>query len=107
MSTTDLGDQTERLIGRGRARHLGNGLLVAARQRAERNYGLGPDDVDLLVVTDAEAILAIGDWGMKRVRDLGRQARGLHRHGRGSDPDRILTASPWGPLSQLACFLDV
>jgi malate dehydrogenase (oxaloacetate-decarboxylating) len=26
--------------------------------------GLGPDDVDLLVATDAQAILGIGDWGV-------------------------------------------
>lgn len=26
--------------------------------------GLGPDDVDLLVVSDAEEILGIGDWGV-------------------------------------------
>ena len=29
-----------------------------------RNYGLGPDDVDLIVATDAAGILGIGDWGV-------------------------------------------
>ncbi|MEU0586388.1 NAD-dependent malic enzyme [Streptomyces sp. NPDC006132] len=31
---------------------------------AFRALGLGPDDVDLLVATDAEQLLGIGDWGV-------------------------------------------
>jgi malate dehydrogenase (oxaloacetate-decarboxylating) len=32
-------------------------------ETAFRNYGLGAEDVDLIVATDAEGILGIGDWG--------------------------------------------
>jgi malate dehydrogenase (oxaloacetate-decarboxylating) len=33
-------------------------------ETAFRNYGLGPEDVDLIVATDSEGILGIGDWGV-------------------------------------------
>ena len=33
-------------------------------ERSLRAYGLGADDVDLIVATDAGAILGIGDWGV-------------------------------------------
>jgi malate dehydrogenase (oxaloacetate-decarboxylating) len=33
-------------------------------EAAFRNFGLGPQDVDLIVATDSEGILGIGDWGV-------------------------------------------
>jgi malate dehydrogenase (oxaloacetate-decarboxylating) len=31
---------------------------------AFQNFGAGPADIDLIVATDAEQILGIGDWGV-------------------------------------------
>ena len=56
-------------------------------QIAFGNYGLGPEDVDLIVATDSVGILGIGDWG-GRDRDRARQAGPLRRRGRAApEPD--------------------
>ena len=36
-------------------------------RKAFEGLGLGPDDVDLIVVTDAQEILGIGDWGVNGI----------------------------------------
>ncbi len=55
-------------------------------ETAFRNYGLGPDDVDLIVATDSVGILGIGDWGVGGIAiAVGKlavytAAAGLHPH---------------------------
>jgi malate dehydrogenase (oxaloacetate-decarboxylating) len=54
--------------------------------------GLGPDDVDLIVCTDAEAILGIGDWGVGGIEiSVGKLA--LYTAGGGIDPRRTIPVS--------------
>lgn len=48
---------------RSRAVYLSVDRIEDVRPSFE-TLGLGPDDVDLLVVSDAEEILGIGDWGV-------------------------------------------
>src|ERR671931_599267 len=61
-------------------------------EAALRNYGLGPDDVDLLVATDAEAILGIGDWGVNGFAiSVGKLA--VYTAAAGIDPDRVIPVS--------------
>ncbi|MCV7380736.1 NAD-dependent malic enzyme [Mycobacterium alsense] len=55
-------------------------------------FGLAPDDVDLIVATDAEAILGIGDWGVGGIQiAVGKLA--LYTAGGGIDPRRCLAVS--------------
>jgi len=57
-----------------------------------QTFGLEPDDVDLIVCTDAEAILGIGDWGVGGIQiAVGKLA--LYTAGGGIDPRRCLAVS--------------
>lgn len=59
---------------------------------AFQTFGLGPDDVDLIVCTDAEAILGIGDWGVGSIQiAVGKLA--LYTAGGGIDPRRCIAVS--------------
>lgn len=57
-----------------------------------RTFGLGPDDVDLIVCTDGEAILGIGDWGVGGIQiSVGKLA--LFTAGAGVDPRRSIAVA--------------
>jgi malate dehydrogenase (oxaloacetate-decarboxylating) len=61
-------------------------------EEAFETFGLGPGDVDLIVCTDAEAILGIGDWGVGGIQiAVGKLA--LYTAGGGIDPRRCLAVS--------------
>jgi malate dehydrogenase (oxaloacetate-decarboxylating) len=56
---------------------------------ALRNYGLGADEVDLMVATDAEEILGIGDWGANGIAiSIGKLA--VYTAAAGINPDRVI-----------------
>ena len=67
-------------------------LSVDAPQDIERSLsaaGLGPDDVDLIVATDGEAILGIGDWGVGGI-DIAVGKLVVYTAAGGIDPRRVL-----------------
>jgi malate dehydrogenase (oxaloacetate-decarboxylating) len=54
--------------------------------------GVGPDDVDLIVCSDAEEILGIGDWGVGGIQiAVGKLA--IYTAGAGVDPRRTIAVS--------------
>ena len=55
-------------------------------------FGFGPDDVDLIVCTDAEAILGIGDWGVGGIQ-IAVDKLALYTAGGGIDPRRTIAVS--------------
>lgn len=58
-------------------------------EEALSNYGLGADDVDLLVATDAEEILGIGDWGSNGM-DISIGKLAIYTAAAGVDPNRAI-----------------
>jgi len=54
-----------------------------------RASGLGPDDVDIIVATDGEAILGIGDWGVGGII-ISAGKLSVYTAAGGIDPDRTL-----------------
>ncbi|OHV34396.1 MULTISPECIES: NAD-dependent malic enzyme [Pseudofrankia] len=53
------------------------------------DLGLGPDDVDLLVASDAEEILGIGDWGVGGI-DIAAGKLAVYTAAAGIDPARVV-----------------
>jgi malate dehydrogenase (oxaloacetate-decarboxylating) len=60
-----------------------------AVEAAFANYGLGGDDVDLLVATDAGAILGIGDWGTNGMA-IAQGKLAIYAAAAGIDPSRVI-----------------
>ena len=92
--TPTVGEAIQRFSGEYRGQR---GLYLSIDHPEEiagafETFGLGPDDVDLIVCTDAEAILGIGDWGVGGIEiSVGKLA--LYTAGAGVDPRRSIPVS--------------
>jgi malate dehydrogenase (oxaloacetate-decarboxylating) len=62
---------------------------IGGVELAFENYGLGADDVDLIVATDAEEILGIGDWGTNGM-DISIGKLAVYTAAAGIHPDRVI-----------------
>ncbi len=61
----------------------------AAIGRTFANLALGPDDVDLIVASDGEQILGIGDWGIGGI-GIAIAKLAVYTAGAGIDPARVI-----------------
>jgi malate dehydrogenase (oxaloacetate-decarboxylating) len=62
---------------------------AGAIETAFRNFGAGPEDVDLILATDAEQISGIGDWGVGGIEvSIGKLA--IYTAAGGIDPMRVI-----------------
>lgn len=59
---------------------------------AFENLGLDPDEVDLIVASDAEEILGIGDWGVAGI-DIAVGKLAVYTAAAGIDPTRVIPVS--------------
>lgn len=58
-------------------------------EEAFTSFGVGPDDVDLVLATDAEQILGVGDWGVGGIEvSIGKLA--IYTAAGGIDPTRVI-----------------
>src|SRR6476620_11201859 len=89
--TPTVGEAIERFSHEYR-RPRGVYLSVDAPQNVEmalRNYGLGAQDVDLIVATDAEGILGIGDQGVGGI-DIAVGKLAVYTAAAGIHPRRVI-----------------
>jgi malate dehydrogenase (oxaloacetate-decarboxylating) len=63
---------------------------IGGIERAFANLGLGPDDVDLVVASDAEEILGIGDWGVGGGAGIATGKLAVYTAAAGIDPYRAV-----------------
>ena len=76
---------------RSRAVYLSVDRVEDVRPTFE-GLGLGPDDVDLLVVSDAEQILGIGDWGVNGT-DISVGKLAVYTAAAGIHPERTIAVN--------------
>ncbi|MFB9680814.1 NAD-dependent malic enzyme [Streptosporangium vulgare] len=66
---------------------------VAGIERAFVNLGLGAGDVDLIVASDAEEILGIGDWGVGGGAGIAVGKLAVYTAAAGVDPARVVAVA--------------
>ena len=64
-------------------------IMPMRSRRPSETSGAGPDDIDLILATDAEQIFGIGDWGVGGIEiSIGKLA--IYTAAGGIDPTRVI-----------------